>query len=113
MSAGAPLRVVIVGGGTAGWMAALALARIAPPDASSVTLIESPEIGTVGVGEATLPTLRAFNQSLGIDEAAMIRASRATVMRHFDQGRRMMAAAVAQMPLHRDFVGRVAGISRG
>jgi tryptophan 7-halogenase len=70
-------RVVILGGGTAGWMTASALAAQLP-HACTVTLIESEEIGIVGVGEATLPHLRAFVESLGIDEADFMRATHAT-----------------------------------
>lgn len=70
-------RVVVVGGGTAGWMAASALAKLLP-HACSVHLVESAEIGIVGVGEATLPHLRAFIQTLGLDEAEFMTATHAT-----------------------------------
>src|SRR5437762_750938 len=73
-----PLRVVIVGGGTAGWMSAAGLRRQLAAADYSVTLIESDEIGTVGVGEATLPHIKIFNDLLGIDEAQFMRATRAT-----------------------------------
>jgi tryptophan halogenase len=73
-----PLRVVIVGGGTAGWMSAAAIRRQLQTEDYSVTLIESDEIGTVGVGEATLPHIKIFNDMLGIDEAQFMRATRAT-----------------------------------
>jgi len=73
-----PLRVVIVGGGTAGWMSAAAIRRQLRTEDYSVTLIESDEIGTVGVGEATLPHIKIFNDMLGLDEAQFMRATRAT-----------------------------------
>ena len=73
-----PLRVVIVGGGTAGWMSAAAIRRQLRTEEYSVTLIESDEIGTVGVGEATLPHIKIFNDMLGLDEAQFMRATRAT-----------------------------------
>ncbi|MGK6353602.1 tryptophan halogenase family protein [Sphingomonas sp. DT-207] len=70
-------RVIVVGGGTAGWMVAAALGRLLP-QACTVRLVESAEIGIVGVGEATLPHLRAFLQTLGLDEAEFMVRTHAT-----------------------------------
>ena len=70
-------RIVIVGGGTAGWMAALAIAT-ALRGRSTVEVVESEEIGIVGVGEATFPSIRAYNKIVGIDEAEFLRATNGT-----------------------------------
>ncbi|WP_375289702.1 tryptophan halogenase family protein [Qipengyuania sp.] len=70
-------RIVIAGGGTAGWMAASALARTLGP-AIDLTLVESEQIGTVGVGESTIPPLQNFNRILRIPEADFMRATSAT-----------------------------------
>ena len=70
-------KVVIAGGGTAGWVAAAALSHHLGP-ALEITLVESDTIGTVGVGEATIPTQRTFHAHLGIREADFMKATGAT-----------------------------------
>ncbi|MEH3039087.1 MAG: tryptophan 7-halogenase [Sphingomonas paucimobilis] len=80
-------RIVVVGGGTAGWLAACRIAAAADPQAAaplSVTLIESPNVATIGVGEGTWPTMRGTLARIGIDEATFLRAADAS----FKQGSR-------------------------
>jgi tryptophan halogenase len=72
------MRVLIVGGGTAGWMTAAALAQLLPSKLYAIHLVESDDIGTVGVGEATVPHIRFFNAKLGFDEADFMARTRAT-----------------------------------
>ena len=70
-------RIVIAGGGTAGWMAAAAIARTLG-HIVELTLVESDAIGTIGVGESTIPPLVTFNRLIGINEAEFMRATNAT-----------------------------------
>ena len=73
-----PLRLVIVGGGTAGWMTASLMWKRWQGRAVELTVLESPEIGIVGVGEGSTPQLHAFFEILGIDEAEWMPRCNAT-----------------------------------
>ena len=99
MSEGGPIRrIVIVGGGTAGWMAAAALARFVGGSGRRIVLVESEAIGTVGVGEGTIPPILEFNHQLGIDEAEYLRATSATYK---------LEATIVEFPMTRDFPSHV------
>ncbi len=74
-NAGKISHLVIVGGGTAGWMSAAFFSKIYAPQQMRITVVESPEIGTVGVGEATIPPITFFNQIVGVDEGRMLAAT--------------------------------------
>jgi tryptophan halogenase len=71
-------RIAIVGGGTAGWMAASILARALPGTGCVITVIESPDIGTVGVGEATIPPIIDLLRFLSINEADFVKHTQST-----------------------------------
>lgn len=78
MSKASIRNIVIVGGGSAGWMTAAALSRMLDPKHVCITLVESDHIGTVGVGEATIPDIINFNRMLGISETDFMKATHAT-----------------------------------
>jgi glycine/D-amino acid oxidase-like deaminating enzyme len=71
-------RIVIVGGGSAGWMTALTFARSLIDRGVEITVLESPTVPTIGVGEGSTPWLRGFFDSLGIEEAEWMPACHAT-----------------------------------
>ncbi|WP_294331500.1 tryptophan halogenase family protein [uncultured Sphingomonas sp.] len=78
-AAGQPIRsILIVGGGTAGWMAAALLERLLDRQPVTITLLESPDIRTVGVGEATVPAIRDYFRAIGVTEADVLREAKGT-----------------------------------
>lgn len=70
--------ILILGGGTAGWMAAAALTRLTIGSGTRVTVVEAPDIPIVGVGEATIPPIRKFNALIGLDESVLLQKAKAT-----------------------------------
>ncbi|WP_044559435.1 tryptophan halogenase family protein [Azospirillum sp. B4] len=119
-------KVVILGGGTAGWMTAAALAKVNTPPQFEVTLIESDEIGIIGVGEATIPTIHWFNRLVELDEAQFLRETKATFKlgiefvgwnggdsRYFHPFGRYGGPADAQMFFHRWIRASLDGFPHG
>src|SRR5438067_1107568 len=83
MNSGHQQDIVILGGGAAGWIAAALLAKKTDRHQTRITLVESEEIGIIGVGEATVPVLAQCNALLGIEEFDFIRSTQGK-MTHFD-----------------------------
>ena len=71
-------KVVVLGGGTAGWMSAAVMKRVLG-ETVEIELVESEDIGIVGVGEATIPPIQHVNAVLGLDEAEFLRETRSTI----------------------------------
>ncbi len=71
-------KILIVGGGTAGWMAAVTISKFIPKENCEILLIESDQQPTVGVGEATIPQIQVFNKTIGLDENEFIRRTQGT-----------------------------------
>lgn len=102
---GSVKRIVIVGGGTAGWLAAARIAAAARPGAIEVTLIEAPDLPTIGVGEGTWPTMRRTLSRIGIPEAEFLLACDAS----FKQGSRFVGWRDGRDAYHHPFTPPVDG----
>ena len=87
-------KIVILGGGTAGWMTAAALAKVNSAPQFQVTVVESDEIGIIGVGEATIPTIHWFNRLIGLDEAEFLRDGSGM----FAEAYRILGIDITSMP---------------
>ncbi|MBL0086716.1 MAG: tryptophan 7-halogenase [Ideonella sp.] len=102
-NANSPLQtIVVVGGGTSGWMSAASLAKVLR-GRFKIHLVESDDIGTIGVGEATIAMIRRFNQTVELDEDEFMRETQATFKLGIGS---VIGKCVDVMPTHVEYIAQ-------